>query len=201
MAEKIVNGTKAKTELMAPEEFDRALSDIAGRWKTHQDQDLGIRHETGVLLNRRLGAPGKRQSRGKEVIKQVAQQLGIDQSDVSRLRSFAHHFESIDDLKRHHPDADSWRKVKVLLPSLTGSKRETSTESPSSARKLMQALETLTLKLKKGVATPSQDEKTELLGKLRELAQAVADCLHESVSIAVEETSSAEAPEELAPVA
>lgn len=187
---------------MESSEFDAKLRKLAVRWKSHGDADLTLRRDAGDLLNRRLGVPGaSRLARGELAVKQVMAELGISASEVSRLRWFAHRFESIEDLKAKHPEAMSWRKVKALLPKMKGAKKKAGAGRPSSPEALKRALGALTLILKKGPSKAIDDEKEEIMAKLRELGQEVAKCLHVVVSFAQEENSSDETQRELASVA
>jgi len=121
------NGNQASITV---EEFLTRLGDIVKQWKNYHDVGLEIRHETGKLFNDHFGPPTKRLSRGAEILKEAAVQLQIAESEISRMRGFAHHFESVEDLKRNHPKVQTWTAVKELLPKL-GSKDPKQKKEPS----------------------------------------------------------------------
>src|SRR4051812_2946383 len=94
-----------------PAREDRELlRRLAKLWKSHHVRDLGVRWKTGELLNRRLGPPTARLSHGRRVLKRAAERLQVAESDLSRMRWFAHLFKSAEDLQGSHPDVRSWTK-------------------------------------------------------------------------------------------
>lgn len=96
-----------------------ALLKALGRlWKTHHRRGVDVRHRTGVLLNRHLGPPTERQPYGAAVLRRCSAALGVAESDLSRMRWFAHAFESVADLAARHPDATTWTQVRALLAAL-----------------------------------------------------------------------------------
>jgi hypothetical protein len=183
----------AETRL-TDEVFLSNLASLASRWGAQRDTDLELRHETGLLLNKRFGDPGKRRlPRDQEILKKAAGQLGVNESEISRLRNFAYRFESFQDFKSEHSSVNTWSAVKTLLPSLSprrGSKQASlgGAANPS-FKKVKQSLQNLFPKLQQLVATKlSEEEKKELQEKLKAFT-AVADSLQG-------QSSGAQAPEE-----
>ena len=103
---------------------DQFLTKLTRLWKSHHKADLVLRWKTGKLLNKRLGLPKGRQSYGRAVVKKASKLLGLATSELSRMRWFAYHFTGLKDLKQKHPNADSWTKVKELLPTLNSPKKK-----------------------------------------------------------------------------
>jgi len=105
------------------EEFRQIFTPYVNKWKTHQGADLGMRLETGQAINGFIGGPDKRFMRGAGVVENAADWLGITPGEVSRLRWFAHHFESLEDLKDRYSEATSWAAVKAILPKLNAERQ------------------------------------------------------------------------------
>jgi len=177
------------------EQFKERLGDLTVRWQKSTDTDLEIRHQTGALLNDRYGKPGKRLKRGQEILREVAEQLQVAQSELSRMRRLAFHFESVEDLKKKHPEVTNWTAVKCLLPKLKPQatpkglvKNGAPTSKPkvSNAKKLkkitslLDALPTELGEIKTDILT--DEERANLQAKFKLVAERVSDCLKASVS-------------------
>jgi hypothetical protein len=162
---------------MTDDEFARQIGDLAERWKSLRGSDLELRYDTGKLLNERYDTPDKRQNRGQGVLKDAAAQLGVAESELSRMRRFAHEFESFDDFEQSHPEATTWTDVKAILPKLNqGGTSKTSAPKPSVSR-LKGTFTSLTSKLKQAQKSLTADEKKELREAFDGLAEAVKDYL------------------------
>jgi hypothetical protein len=175
--------------LLTPDEFNTRLGKLAERWKTHSESDLKIRHDAGSLLNARFGSPEKRQKQGEKVLKEAAEQLGTAESELSRMRWFAHHFKTPDDLSQRYSEAKTWSAVKDLLPSLRPGKK---TSDGDKGRKAIAALKSsltkLTSKLKESLKDLSSDERKDLQERCQDFAKTIGDCLaQESVNQLSEE--------------
>jgi hypothetical protein len=96
-------------------EFRRELDHLARRWKSHDRDDLVLRHETGALLNRFYGKPTARQPRGAEVMKQAGRRLRKTRAELSQLRRFAYLFRTLAEFKQRHPDVTNWTQARSLL--------------------------------------------------------------------------------------
>jgi hypothetical protein len=190
-------GSGGDQRTITREEFFHRLGQLAEKWRSHHGAELEIRHETGKLLNDHYGPPTKRQKRGEEVSKEVVEQLQVAESELSRMRRFAFHFESVKALKEKYPEATTWTAVKGLLPRLKpqGAQRKNGSAngaaSPAKRKqakpvqfgRVKQSLANLSSKLRKAREVLSDDEKKELLAQFRELAEAISDCLHIPVSV------------------
>jgi len=172
------------------------LDRLAEKWRNHSVADLQLRHETGVWLNDHYGNPNsKRQTYGEGEMEGVAERLGIDVSDLSRMRRFAHHFKSLNDLELAHPKVTTWSGVRKLLPTLraTGKGDGQSTENTSSkasrrkssaqVRGVKQSLSHLSQRLREVREDLSYEDRKELLAYFEALARAVGDCLRVRVRL------------------
>jgi len=196
------NGSGGDQDSITQEEFMLQLGKLAEQWRTHRDADLDLRHKTGVLLNRRFGSPEARQKRGNGVLEQAAEQLQTTQSELSRMRRFAFHFKSIQELKEKHPEAATWTAVKALLPKLkpSGKKQEgqsagggaeaakpegakSSGTKSAKFRSVKRYLAKLSSKVGEAGNGLTEAEKKELLEDFRKLAKALEECLPIRVSV------------------
>lgn len=96
---------------------DLLLDSLREIWRPHCMRALEVRHQLGRLLNSKLGVPSLRQQYGMGTIKRVSEELGIDKSEISRMRKFAAKFPSFDDFVATHPHMISWTRVRTELLS------------------------------------------------------------------------------------
>lgn len=96
---------------------DVLLDSLRRIWRTHCTRDLEVRHQLGGLLNRKLGVPCLRQQYGMGTIRRVSKELGLDKSEISRMRRFAAMFPSFDEFVTKHSDMVSWTQVRTELLS------------------------------------------------------------------------------------
>jgi hypothetical protein len=204
----VVIGSGGDQRTITREEFLRRLGQLAEKWQAHHGAGLEIRHETGKLLNERFGPPTAKQKRGEGVLKEVVERLQVAESELSRMRRFAFHFESVKALKEKYPEATTWTAVKDLLPRLNKPKKGSAKGAASRAKRkqakpvqfgrVKQSLEALTSKLRKAREGLTDAERKELLAQFRELVEAVAHCLKMplSVSQVSEEPAPPAAPKE-----
>jgi hypothetical protein len=192
-----VIGSGGDQRTVTREEFLRRLGQLAEKWQAQRGADLEIRHETGKLLNDHFGPPTAKQQRGEGVLKEVVERLQVAESELSRMRRFAFHFKSAQDLKEKHPEATTWTAVKGLLPRLKpqGAQRKggsgNGAASPAKQKqarpvqfgRVKQSLEALTSKVRKARNGLTDAEKEVLLAQFKELAEAISDCLHIPVSV------------------
>jgi len=188
-----VIGSGGDQDTISREEFLQRLGQLAEKWQAQRGADLEIRHETGKLLNDHFGPPTAKQTRGEGVLKEVAERVQTTESELSRMRRFAHHFKSVDDLKEKHPEATTWTAVKGLLPRLNKPKKGSAKGAAARAKqkqakpvqfgRVKQSLEALTSKLRKAREGLTDADKKELLAQFKELAKAISDCLHIPVSV------------------
>jgi hypothetical protein len=170
--------------------FDQKLDRLADQWQSLEDGNLEVRHATGTLLNDRLDAPTKRQPRGAEVTKKVAERLQIPKSEISRLRWFVHFFPSVQDLKERYPEAKKWSHVKDLIPTLKP-KKETQDDgakpgkaakgSPSKLRKVKQLQSRLSQSISEVQNDLSDTEKAVLLREFSDFARETSNRISQLV--------------------
>jgi len=175
-----------------PSAQDRKLLDqLAKLWKSHAVCDLETRHKTGKLLNGRLGPPTKSLAQGRKVLKLAAEELAIAESDLNRMRWFAHLFVDLAALRQAHPAIDSWTKFKAALPSLKPSKgnqakKPAANPSRPALRGVARSFTNLTAKLNGLGFQPRKVEREMLVDALRELAEAASRRLKIRVVVATE---------------
>ena len=170
---------------------DRKLVDrLVNLWKSNAERDLTTRHQTGRLLNERLGSPEKRQPHARRVLKMVAEQLEIAESDLNRMRWYAHLVDATD-LRQGHPEITSWTRFKEGLTSLKaeygfGARKPSANPSRPAFGGLTKSLANLTSKFIGLDSRPDDAERAKLVVGLRELAEAASSRLMINVVVAVE---------------
>jgi hypothetical protein len=173
-----VNGSGTESENRVSLDDDQALFDLlAELWRDNHRTDLETRHRTGVLLNERLGPPTKGQSYGGEILKEVGEQFKLAQSDLSRMRWFAHHFVDVDRFQQEYPGVDCWTEIKELLPGLKPRKGGDAKDQPASPssralRGVIRSLTRLTGKLRGMKSIPEGKLGEDFRKKLQKLIQA-----------------------------
>jgi len=153
----------------------RLLDRVAKLWGDHAERDLGTRHQTGRLLNERLGSPDERLPHARRVLKMVAKRLGIAESDLNRMRWFAHRFVDVAAFRKQHPEVVNWTGVKEVLPSLKpakGGKARVPSANPSrpALRGVVKSCTNLASKLIGLDFEPGEAERDEFLDAFRLLA-------------------------------
>jgi predicted glycoside hydrolase/deacetylase ChbG (UPF0249 family) len=167
---------------MSETDFMQQLGDLAKRWHDQDRTDLGLRYETGKLLNDFFGPPNRRQTYGKGTMKKAAQKLRRTEVELSQLRRFASFFKSFPDFQKKHPKVTNWTKVRELLASLratAGGKTPVDRKKADTLRlrKLTARLSAITAAIGEMKITPTQAGFEELRAQLQALVQAVPDCL------------------------
>jgi len=101
-------------------QHDRTWIALLGqKWRNHHGQDLRLRYDTGKTLNQRLGPPTSRLPRGEGVMGLLAEQTGLSESSLNRLRWFAFRFPTFEDFEVSQSEVNSWEKVCVLLVEIS----------------------------------------------------------------------------------
>ncbi len=159
-------------------------------WRSNAERDLGTRYQTGRLLNERLGSPDKRQPHARRVLKKVAEELEIAESDLNRMRWYAHLVDATA-LRQDHPEIDSWTRFKEELPDLKaeygfGARKPAMNPSRPAFGGFAKSLANLTSKLIGLDSRPDDAERAKLVVGLRELAEAASSRLMINVVVAVE---------------
>jgi len=183
------NGTKDDDQATLAK--DRKLIDrLVNLWRSDAERDLGTRHRTGRLLNERLGSPDKRQPHARRVLKMVAGELEIAESDLNRMRWFAHLADATA-LRQDHPEITSWTRFKEELTSLKaeygfGARKPSANRSRLALGGFARSLANLTSKLIGLDSRPDDAERAKLVVGLRELAEAATSRLMINVVVAAE---------------
>jgi len=169
----------------------RLLDRVAKLWGDQAERDLGARHQTGKLLNERLGTPDKRQPHARRVLKMVAERLGIAESDLNRMRWFADRFVDLTAFRQVHPDITNWTGVKEVLPSLMPAKggqarKPAANPSRPALRGVVKSCTNLASKLIGLDFQPGDAERNEFLDAFQKLAEAASSRLNIRVSVAVD---------------
>ena len=152
-------------------EIDELIADLKEPWEEHGKASLDLRHMTGRRLNAILGSPDKRQEYGVERVKRVAKAIHVSVSEISRMRWFSRHFDSIESLKREHPNAHNWSDVKKLLAEMNKGRNE-KLHYPSS--NFIRALQGLVAKVGAMKSTALSDDQRKALRKvMQELKQKI----------------------------
>jgi len=170
---------------------DRRLLDrLVELWQSERTHGLAVRHQTGALLNERLGPPTARQAHGRQVLKRVGEELRVSESELSRMRWLAHLFNDPVYIRHGDRKIESWTQFKEVLPTLKPPKGRRARTLPSgssrSVKKLARSLQNLTLKLPRLDDRPEDAERALICERLQELAEAVSSRLQIPVRIIVD---------------
>jgi hypothetical protein len=171
MSEMNASPTNSGVSVDHVEGEDHLLETLRAMWLPHQRRDLEIRYKMGLELNLKLDRPTKRQSYGLGTIDRVSRELGIDKSDISRMRRFAAMYDSFEDFLAQEPEATSWTKVRELVVGQKNPGRSPDSRALwgalRSAESLIEAFSR-----EQSFAGPKADELRLALGKLYRLAHA-----------------------------
>jgi hypothetical protein len=183
------NGTKDNDQGPSAKDL-RLLDRMAKLWGDHAERDLGTRHRTGKLLNERLGSPDKRLPHARRVLKMVAEKVRIAESDLNRMRWFAHFFVDVAALQQRHGEITNWTRFKEVLPSLMpakGGQARKPAASPSrpAVRGVVKSCTNLASKLNGLDFQLGKAERKGFLDAFQELAEAVSRRLKIKVEVAV----------------
>jgi hypothetical protein len=111
---------------------EQVIGVVEAKWTAHRKKGLELRYDTGSVFNAKYGPPSEKQPKGLAVMKELSKRLGINLSDLSRMRNFAHLFASFDEFRTKHPEVTTWSEVKEdVLP------RAETHEAVKKARKTM----------------------------------------------------------------
>jgi hypothetical protein len=158
-------------------------------WVPYTHKGLEVRLEMGAKLNDKLASPMVRQPHGAEVLKHVANELRIHESELSRMRWFAYLFGSVKVLNRQYPDDRSWAQVKERLPELIAKVKGQVPPTSRPARKtailcgIQKSLDSITSKLRRKELQLDEAERKMLVSKLKKLVKAAESRLALHVSI------------------
>jgi predicted DNA-binding protein len=186
-----VPGSNGAQGRILHDEFLVQLGQLAEKWQSHHRVGLELRHQTGKLLNNRFGDPNNHQKHGEQVLKEASERLHIAQSELSRMRRFAHHFQSFEDFQKGNPGVTLWSEVKELLPKLKqkGQSPDSAvnspkrTKEPSKLKGMKQSLANFSTHLQQVKSDLTKEEREDLLEAFQDLVKAVSDCLKVQVSV------------------
>jgi len=119
-----VRGGSANQQILSLEEFSRKFTPMVDEWKAHSGNGLKIRHKTGKELNEHIGPPSTRRKRGAGVVEKAGELLGITKGEISRLRWFAHLFNSVEEFLEVYSHATSWAAAKAVLPKVKAERQK-----------------------------------------------------------------------------
>jgi len=184
-------GSKKVTESPA---FDRKDKQLLGRlakyWESFKEEGLKTRLTMGAELNQRLGPPTKRLSHGQAVLKEAAKRLHLSESELSRMRWFAHRFPTLARFHAKHPGITSWTKVKELLPTLQLEKVEKG-KGPKTKRgsrvfytRLVRTLDSLAEKLRRVDNHLDDVTRAKVTKSIQDLARVARKRLRLAIDVA-----------------
>jgi hypothetical protein len=184
------NGTDSDDQ--GPSKKDlRLLDRLVKLWEDHTECDLGTRHQMGKLLNERLGPPTERQPHGQRVLKMAAEKLAIAESELNRMRWFAHLFGDVAAFRQSHPENASWTTFKAELPDLKAkhlgreARKPAANSSRPATRGVARTIASLTAKLNRLDTPPVGAERAQLVAVVQELAKAATRRLKIRVEVSV----------------
>jgi hypothetical protein len=160
----------------------RLLDKLVKLWAADNTRSLGVRLETGSLLNAHLGQPTERQRCGRSVLKQAADRLQIAESDLNRMRWLPYFSKDESCWGEIPPENRSWSKFKAILPDLIAAlkgnerRKRISSDEKSNAvvNGILRSIGSATSKLGAGNLTVDGPKKTELIRGLQDLVSAVS---------------------------
>jgi len=180
----VLNSHAENHTTSASSKEEALLCQLEELWQPHCDKGLEVRLEMGSLLNTEVGPPTERKAYGKKIMPLAAQRLGLTTGELSRLRWFAHHFESVEDLSSKHPKVKSWKAVKVLLAKLApkkgkGKKGKSKAKkaTPRLCQKVTSSLEAAAQNLRQLGSRPGGEDADKLLEKIQAFVEVVNSCL------------------------
>jgi len=177
-------------------EHDREwVKRLGQRWRTHHGQDLALRHETGKIVNDRFGPPTARLPRGEGVMKLLAEETGLNQTAISRMRWFTHRFPAFEAFTSAHPDVRSWEKVCLLLVELSRKDKEAAVASTDSSKgknpskaassKIFRSLKAVVKSLPKEAGKVDEDDAEDIQAELNKFRRALRKCTGLNVTISI----------------
>lgn len=182
-ATRILQGKAWVEETRAKEAADIALigltpddtqfvDQVMALWAPLQDRGLEVRFNTGLLVNRRIGNPDKRQPHSGRVIKALSLRLHKSESELSRMRWFAFLFTSFENFRKEFPNVRTWTQVKDLITRLrNGEENDDDDEGGEAKEKVQKATKVLLDKL----SDASADLGSEDWKQLRKLREKIGD--------------------------
>jgi hypothetical protein len=183
------NATKTDDRTTSAEDH-KLVDRLVRLWRSKVERDLRTRYMTGRLLNERMGPPTERQPQGRRVLKKAAERLWLAESDLNRMRWYAHLID-VTTFRQDHPGVDTWTEFKAGLTELKteygfGERRPAANRSRPAFGGFARSLANVTSKLIGLDSPPDDAERARLVAGLRELAEAASSRLKINVVVAVE---------------
>jgi hypothetical protein len=162
------SATKPVDDFVKRFDVPALIKQLSAIWRGHQKNGIEVRHRIGKLLNKKLGPTSKRQKYARSVVKSVARELGVNETNVCRFRRFAEQYPVYADFCDKHPDVTSWTEVRNLI---TESRKSVSGGRKSCAlvRSLRSAV--ATLRSPEPLASARAEEINRLLRELFDAAR------------------------------
>ena len=158
----------------------RTISKLVKLWTPYHRGSLEVRHETGRVLNDLVGPPSQRQPYGEGVLTQVAKQIGVSRSEISRMRKFAEAIPDLRAFRRDNPTCNTWTKVKVHLATIgKGGQPDSDTARPASPTvRACKSIRSLVKKVKRIEPVSKRGNRKQVVDALEELANALREAFH-----------------------
>jgi len=178
-------------------QHDRAwVASLGQKWKSHHGQDLRLRHGTGTTLNDRLGPPTSRLPRGEGVMRLLAEETGLSEASLNRMRWFAFRFNTYEEFEASHSDINSWERVCVLLVEISqqeklaeaadnGSAAVKSSEPNKGAQTIVRSLKVMAKAMPTEQVPVDDDVKDDIDTGLRKVGRALKKCTGLNVTISI----------------
>jgi hypothetical protein len=175
---------QATTNGSAENDDAQLIGKLAKLWAKYNTRSLEVRLETGSLLNARLGPPTGRQPRGQSVLKQAAERLNTAESELNRMRWFAHFSKDEESCWGEIPlGSRSWTQFKQRLPRLIAALKGNEKRQRSSGDKkqtavvdgLLRLISSATSKIRAEDFTVDGANREALVGKLQAFASAISE--------------------------
>jgi len=171
------------------------IASLGQKWRGHHGQDLRLRYDTGKTLNDRLGPPTVRLPRGEGIMTLLADETGLSEASLNRMRWFAHRFPSFEEFKASQSDVDSWEKVCVLLVGLSQKEKAAEAASNGSAPKgnepskgvqtILRSLKVVAKAMPTEQVPVDEDVVDDIDTGLRKLRRALQKCTGLTVTISI----------------
>jgi len=184
-----VRGGSANQQILTLEEFSQLFMPLVNDWKAHSGNGLKIRHKAGKELNQHIGAPTTRHKRGAGVVEKAGELLGVTKGEISRLRWFAHLFNSVEEFLEVYPNATSWAAAKAVLPKVKAERQtpkeggrgdgacpgNAKTVEAATSKRIEKILQRLTEALAEGQEHLSRGQLLNLQGQVNRILDQVRD--------------------------
>lgn len=168
------------------EEDQQLVRQLAKLWQSFCRRGMEVRHKIGTQLNKRLGPPTVRQAHGEAVLKKAAEEMGVSECELSRMRWLAHLFPDLKKLSGDHPKCGNWTQFKELLPGLKSGKHATNDQVQKTRfRRLIRSFKAVPEKIESLGQAPDEELDLEIRTTLETIRATITKYLEEHPQIAV----------------